>query len=92
MREMCYAGHIKIGCMFPFLTSIPVESDYSTNITGRFDPSLLFAMSLMRHSFYIECDMKRCLDEASRHLPQPAEGDLHRQLMMRLLGYTIERG
>jgi hypothetical protein len=90
IRKLCYEGKIRVHCVFPFVTSIRIESP--STIESRFEELPALAANMMRHSFYIGCDWAQCLEKVNRLFPQPDANDLHRQLMMRLLGYSLMPG
>jgi hypothetical protein len=88
IRKLCQEGAIRVGCIFPFVTSIRPESVFATTMEKRFDALPALAANILRHSFFVGCDWAQCL-EAANDLPQPVANDAHRQMMMRLLGYSL---
>ncbi|MDR3448358.1 MAG: glycosyltransferase family 25 protein [Alphaproteobacteria bacterium] len=91
IRKLCQEGAIKVGCLFPFVTSIRPESCFATTMESRFDALPAMAANMLRHSFFVGCDWGQCL-AAAQIFPQPAADDIHRQLMLRLLGYSLMPG
>jgi hypothetical protein len=91
IRKLCQGGSINVGCLFPFVTSIRPESVFATTMEKRFDELPALAANMLRYSFFIGCDWGECLEAALR-LPQPDVSDNHRQLMLRLLGYSLMPG
>lgn len=87
LRDLCWRGEIKAYCLFPFITSIIPGNE--TTITGRFAALPALASDVLRHSFFIESDIPRLLDDAEHLFPQPRAADLHRQLISKLLKYTL---
>ena len=48
---------LRVGCVFPFVTSVRLESATTTTIMGREGGNALrFACDLLRHAFYVDCD------------------------------------
>ncbi len=48
---------LRVGCVFPFVTSVRLESATTTTIAGREGgDALRFACDLLRHAFYVDCD------------------------------------
>jgi hypothetical protein len=89
IRKLCQEDALRVGCLFPFVTSIRPESVYGTTMEKRFDELPALASNMLRHSFFVGCDWNQCLAAARQFLPQPDEGDTHRQLMRHLLSYSL---
>ncbi|MDR3423860.1 MAG: hypothetical protein P4M13_02105 [Alphaproteobacteria bacterium] len=89
IRTLCQKGEINVGCIFPFVTSIHIGSSLVSTIEKPCDESPALAANILRHSFFIGSDWNQCLDLAARHFPQPDPADTHRQIMQRLLGYSL---
>ena len=48
---------LRVGCVFPFVTSVRLESATTTTIAGREGgDALRFACDLLRYAFYVDCD------------------------------------
>jgi len=87
IRNKGQAGAIRVGCLFPFLTSIRLDGIAST-ITGRKSDDLsALAMNLSRHSFFVGCDIRALLDYAEKVLPPTT--DPHYRLLSRVLGFSL---
>jgi GR25 family glycosyltransferase involved in LPS biosynthesis len=86
IRDKVGEGQLRARCLFPFITSI--RPGAPTNMTARDDHDQLstLALDLLRHSFFVECDLAATLDLAERRLPQPG-ADLHDRLLARTLGF-----
>ena len=86
-RETAAEGKLRVRCLFPFVTSIrPGE------FAGAADPDdnnrqSRFAMEMLRHSFFAECDLKAAYDLADRRLPV-ADADLQSRLHYRLAEFV----
>jgi GR25 family glycosyltransferase involved in LPS biosynthesis len=86
LRKKGQAGALRIGCLFPFLTSIRLDG-MMTTITGRQNDALsILAMNLLRHSFFIDCDICALLEYAEKALP-PLTTEPHYRLLGRLLTF-----
>lgn len=92
VRKLCHQGVIRVGCIFPFVTTVDIDTSLSTMTEKRFDDLPAMAANMLRRSFFIGADWGQLCAEAGRLLPQPDAGDAHRQLMMRLLGYALTPG
>jgi GR25 family glycosyltransferase involved in LPS biosynthesis len=82
-------GNIKAGCLFPFVTSVSPENCFESTIQDRQDLKTIYASNLLRSSFFVECDLDRCLEGANRVLLQPDSFDKHSQLLLRLVGFLL---
>ena len=88
IRKKGLAGTLRVGCLFPFLTSIRLD-DVTSTIAGRgSDDRSALAVNLLRHSFFVDCDIPALLDLAEKVLPPPATQP-HDRLLGRLLGFMI---
>jgi hypothetical protein len=88
IREKSQAGAIRVACLFPFVTSIRLGGITST-ITGRNNDDLsALALNLVRHSFFVDCDIRGLLDYAEKVLPPPTI-DLHYRFLNRVSGYMV---
>ena len=48
---------LRVGCVFPFVTSVRLESAATTTIDGREGgDTIRFACDLLRHAFFVDCD------------------------------------
>ena len=85
-REKAAAGQLRAKCLFPFITSVPPGQFASSVEDDRTHRASLLAMNLMRHSFFVECDMQAALDLARQQLTQP-DPAIHDRLHAYLFGY-----
>jgi GR25 family glycosyltransferase involved in LPS biosynthesis len=93
IRNKAAQGVIKVGCIFPFITSVRLDDDIGTTIAdraaiGRHDKLTVLAGDIARHSFFIEGSLSRCRDYADKFLA-PRSGDAHQALLTSLLGFAI---
>ena len=79
-------GQLRACCLFPFITSIRPGAPTSMAERDDHDQLSTLALDLLRHSFYVECDLAATLDLAERWLPQQPSG-LHDRLLARTLGF-----
>jgi len=86
IRDQVAAGHLRASCLFPFITSI--RPGAPTSMAARDDHEQLstLALDLLRHSFFVECDMTATLDLADQYLPPPGTAP-HDRLLARTLGF-----
>jgi len=90
LREKADEGRLKIGCLFPFVTSVRLEASvFGTTI----DPSpkhySQIAGTLARQAFFLDCDWNKCREFIHRYLTMPLEDD-QLQLLTHILGFTLD--
>ena len=88
IRAKVEAGELRAKCLFPFITSIRPEA-FTSTIT-RDDPKHLSrcAMELLRHSFFVECDLKATFELAERRLANPDAG-VQERLHALIAGFSV---
>jgi len=96
IRNKAAQGVIKVGCIFPFVTSIRLDGGLDTTIAdraaiGRHDNLTVLAADIARQSFFIEGSLSVCRDYADKLLAPPS-GDAHHALLTRILGFGIGSG
>lgn len=89
IRHLCNHSALKVGCLFPFVTSIKPENYLQTTIHSRPDVKTIRANHMLRHSFFIGADLNKLLAEAIEFYPQPDAGDVQAQLLLRLMGFSL---
>ncbi len=89
IREAAKAGRIRVGCIFPFVTTIRLEGITDNTIDGRPHDSLTEILAgLGRNSFFVDCDHGALCARAAQLLPLP-EGDAHLRLLGHLLAFSV---
>jgi GR25 family glycosyltransferase involved in LPS biosynthesis len=87
IRREARAGKLKLGCVFPFVTSVQFELDTTTK--GRPNDVAWFskrAIDLLRYSFFVDCDFSRAAKTVAAL--KPATPDPHRELIESVLGFV----
>jgi GR25 family glycosyltransferase involved in LPS biosynthesis len=89
IRQLTHERKIKSACLFPFSTSVSPDGLATTGIENRYksDLSVLVAY-LLRYSFFVGCDWKKCLDL----LPADSiceEEDPHRKLILSVIKFRL---
>ncbi len=74
IREKAKEGKLRVECLFPFVTSFRPRAFASTTRPNLNEEQSRFAMEMLRHSFYVECDLKAALEQAERQLLTPDLG------------------
>jgi GR25 family glycosyltransferase involved in LPS biosynthesis len=89
IREATRENIIRSGCVFPFVTSIRLDGVTNNTISGRNHDALTELLAGMgRYSFFVDCDHRALCEAAARLLPLP-RGDMHNQLLVHLLAFSI---
>jgi len=86
IRDQVAAGALRARGLFPFITSIRPGAPTSMTVRDDHDQLSTLALDLLRHSFFVECDLAATLELAERWLPAPGTG-LHDRLLARTLGF-----
>jgi GR25 family glycosyltransferase involved in LPS biosynthesis len=89
IREKVYAGEIRAGCIFPFIASIRLENMFDSTIRDPKKGELSgLAMTLLRHSFFVECDLAKC-NELAVHYLKPDRQDVHQTLLSSVFDFFL---
>ncbi len=86
IRDRVAAGQLRARCLFPFITSIRPGAPTSMAARDSHEQLSTLALDLLRHSFFVECDLAATLELADRWLPSPGAG-LHERLLARTVGF-----
>jgi hypothetical protein len=89
IRGKIREGLIRAACIFPFVTSIRIDHLLTSTISEKstYDLSLL-AYSLLRHSFFIECDWDKCNELFIAHFKHNKQ-DIHQTLLENLMHFFL---
>lgn len=83
-------GALKIGCVFPFITSMRVEHTIDSTIRKKPDSNRKFtAANIGRYSFFIGCDWNECERLMQAHIAKPNTNDKHTELLGKLLAFSL---
>jgi GR25 family glycosyltransferase involved in LPS biosynthesis len=58
IRSFAATGRLRVKSLFPFITSVRPEA-FTSTVQHDYDKYSRFAMEMLRHSFYVECDPAR---------------------------------
>jgi len=86
IRDQVASGRLRARGLFPFITSIRPGAPTSMTVREDHDPLSTLALDLLRHSFFVECDLASTLDLADRFLPNQGAGP-HDRLLARTLAF-----
>lgn len=82
IRNAVHRGQLRAGCLFPFVTSLDLETTMISSIDGRaHGPFKHRHWAAMRQSFFVDCDLEAVL----RFLPEESRceaGDPHSSLLL----------
>jgi GR25 family glycosyltransferase involved in LPS biosynthesis len=87
IRQEARAGNLKLGCVFPFVTT--VQFDEETTTRGRPNDAAWFskrAIDLLRYSFFVDRDFAR---PAKAIAAMRSTADPHRDLIEAVLGFVV---
>jgi len=91
IRDKVAEGKLRARCLFPFVTSVRPGVFASSRAEANSTHRTVRAMELLRHSLFVECDMKATLDQANGDLATP-ESDWLDQLHSVIAGFMASDG
>jgi len=86
LRAKVAEGKLRAKCLFPFITSVLPGKFASTVVRGARDQLSDFAVDVVRHSFFVDCDPTATLGLAEQRLAGPDAG-FHGRLFALVLGF-----
>ena len=86
LRREARAGRLRLGCVFPFVTSFNLEFESTRQGQDETARDSKRAFDLLRHSFFVDCDHARA--ERTAAALQPAAVDPHQKLIAGVLGFV----
>ncbi|MDE2029684.1 MAG: glycosyltransferase family 25 protein [Alphaproteobacteria bacterium] len=89
IRDLSYAGTLKVGCLFPFVTSVRLDHILSTDIDRSYHQASALAAHLGRYTFFADADFGICHDYIKTHLPPPVADDGRAQILTSLLSFAL---
>jgi GR25 family glycosyltransferase involved in LPS biosynthesis len=89
IRDKIREGVIRAACIFPFITSIRLDHLITSTISERPEYYLsLVALSLLRHSFFVECDWDKCNQLIVDYF-SPVKQDMHQNLLSKVCDFVL---
>jgi GR25 family glycosyltransferase involved in LPS biosynthesis len=90
LRQEAQLGRLRLGCIFPFVTSVELGDADRTTITDRSTTAELSkeVMALLRYSFFIGRDLKSIPPTLLEKLHRPNNDD-HEALISAVLGFVM---
>jgi GR25 family glycosyltransferase involved in LPS biosynthesis len=79
LRDAAERGELRAQCLFPFITSVLPGAFASTRAPADNKQRSVFAMELLRHSFFVECNREAALALTEQLLPMSHAG-LHARI------------
>jgi GR25 family glycosyltransferase involved in LPS biosynthesis len=86
MRREARAGRLKLGCVFPFVTSFDLELESTRKGQDDIARASKQAFDLLRYSFFVDCN--HALAEKTAASLQPASADPHQKLIAGVLSFV----
>jgi hypothetical protein len=91
IRRMVESGQLKVGVVFPFVTSVRLDHIVQTDIARDYHQLSALAVHMARYAFYVGADPKLLRDTMARLIPAPAT-DLVGQTLGQLLLFSLSDG
>ncbi len=89
-RTHAKVGGLKVGCLFPFITSTRVEDVHTSTVRSKPDLTRKFsAATIARYSFFVGCDWDQCQKWMAEYITEPPADDRHAQLLAKLLAFSL---
>jgi GR25 family glycosyltransferase involved in LPS biosynthesis len=92
IRRMCEDGVLKVGCLFPFVTSIRLDQNIETDIIRSYHGMSCLAANIARYSFFIDADFGKCRDYLDKYLPLPPDSDEQAKILNHILAFSLTDG
>ena len=86
IRAKVAEGKLRAKCLFPFITSVAAGQFPNTVVRGERDQLSDFAVDLVRHAFFVDCDPTATLDLAEQRLSSGETG-FHGRLLALIFGF-----
>jgi GR25 family glycosyltransferase involved in LPS biosynthesis len=89
IRERNFRGDIKVGCIFPFVTSVRLGNSFNSTVDPRLDREPELAVDIARALFFVESDWDKCQAYLDRYAPPPPPQDKLASMLGQLLTYSL---
>ncbi len=89
VRKLCSEGALKVGSMFPFVTSVRLDHIVETDIVRPYHEMSALATHLARYSFFIDADFAQCHEYLNQFMPLPSAQDSHMKILTHLLAFSL---
>jgi hypothetical protein len=89
IREKNFHGKLKVGCIFPFVTSVRLGNSFTSTVDPRLDREPELAVDIARSMFFIESDWDACQAYLNRYAPPPPPEDRLASMLGQLLTYSL---
>ena len=89
IREKNFQGVLKVGCIFPFVTSVRLGNSFASTVDPRLDREPELAVDIARTMFFVESDWAACEAYLDRYAPPPPAEDKLAHMLGQLLTYSL---
>ena len=89
LRYKNFQGALKVGCIFPFVTSVGIKNTLASTVDTNPDRDMELAMTLARMMFFIESDWAQCQTHLDICAPKPSPDDPLAAMLGQLLTYSL---
>lgn len=73
IRHKNHAGELKVGTLFPFITSFRLDAELRSEISPLEDRSGMIAAGIGRYAFFVGCDWDLCRTYINRYVAPPTD-------------------
>jgi GR25 family glycosyltransferase involved in LPS biosynthesis len=94
IRREVHKGRIRAGCLFPFVTTIALDSVFNSTINGLGERPSPLAIALLRYAFFVGADLQGEAATLLSKLSEWADGgesDQQRRFLGDVLGIILSR-
>jgi hypothetical protein len=92
IRKMSNDGVLKVGCLFPFVTSVRLDHIVETDIVRDYHGVSALATHIARYAFFIDADFDKCDAYLEKFMPLPQDGDRQTKILNHLLAFSLTDG
>jgi hypothetical protein len=92
IRRMSNEGALKVGCLFPFVTSVRLDHIVETDIVRPYHQMSALATHVARYSFFVDADFAKCHEYLNKYMPLPEKTDDHTRILNHLLAFSLTGG
>jgi len=89
IRRLSDEGALKVGCLFPFVTSVQLDHILESDIKRNYQEMSALAAHLGRYSFFIGMDSGKCQKYIEKLMPAGLPSDSHSLLLQKLMGFSL---
>jgi GR25 family glycosyltransferase involved in LPS biosynthesis len=89
IRDMSTQGVLKVGCLFPFVTSVSLDEIVDTDIIRSYHQASALAAHMARYAFFVDADFDKCQEYINKYLALPPTTDKITKILNHLLAFSL---